>query len=136
MAVPSIIFRSDAADFKTEDEIKGGIKAEQKANNERVIKRIAQILNKFKNYTVVIEGHANNVSGTEVEETQDTNMYGKALEPLSQERAEFVKAQLKKYGVDGNRLTAVGRGGRSPVVARTDKDNWWKNRRVEFILNK
>ena len=136
MAVPSIIFRSDAADFKTEDEIKGGIKAEQKANNDRVIKRIAQILNKFKNYTVVIEGHANNVSGTEVEETQDTNMYGKALEPLSQERAEFVKAQLKKYGVDGNRLTAVGRGGRSPVVARTDKDNWWKNRRVEFILNK
>jgi flagellar hook assembly protein FlgD len=136
MAVPSIIFRSDAADFKTEDEIKGGIKASQKANNERVLKRIAQILNKFKNYTVTIEGHANNVSGTEAEENQDTVQYGKALKPLSQERAEFVKSELKKNGVDGSRLTAVGRGGSQPVVARSDKDNWWKNRRVEFILNK
>ncbi len=136
MAVPSIIFRSDAADFKTEDETKGGITAAQKANNERVLKRIAQILNKFKNYTVTIEGHANNVSGTEAEENQDTAMYGKALKPLSQERAEFVKSQLKKNGVDGSRLTAVGRGGSQPVVARIDKDNWWKNRRVEFILNK
>ena len=136
MAVPSIIFRSDAADFKTEDELKGGITLAQKTNNERVLKRIAEILNKFKNYTVTIEGHANNVSGTEAEETQDTVQYGKALKPLSQERAEFVKEQLKKNGVDSARLTAVGRGGSQPVVARSDKDNWWKNRRVEFILNK
>lgn len=136
MAVPSIIFRSDAADFRTEDEIKGGITSAQKANNERVLNRIAEILNKFKNYTVTIEGHANNVSGTEAEETQDTVQYGKALQPLSQERAEFVKEQLRKNGVDASRLTAVGRGGRAPVVARSDKDNWWKNRRVEFILNK
>ena len=136
MAVPSIIFRSDAADFKTADEAKGGITAEQKANNERVLKRIAAILNKFDNYTVTIEGHANNVSGTETEENEDTAQYGKALRPLSQERAEFVKSQLKKNGVDANRLTAVGRGGSQPVVARSDKDNWWKNRRVEFILNK
>lgn len=136
MAVPSIIFRSDAADFKTEGEIKGGITAAQKENNERVLKRIAEVLNKFKNYTVTIEGHANNVSGTETEENQDTTQYGKALRPLSQERAEFVKNELKKNGVDASRLTAVGRGGSQPVVARSDKDNWWKNRRVEFILNK
>jgi len=136
MAVPSIIFRSDSADFKTEDEIKGGITQAQKSNNERVLKRIAEILNKFKNYTVTIEGHANNISGTEAEENQDTAQYGKALKPLSKERAEFVKDQLKKNGVDASRLTAVGRGGSQPVVARSDKDNWWKNRRVEFILNK
>ncbi len=136
MAVPSIIFRSDAADFKTADEAKGGITAEQKANNERVLKRIASILNKFNTYTVTIEGHANNVSGTETEENEDTALYGKALKPLSQERAEFVKNELKKNGVDSARLTAVGRGGSQPVVARSDKDNWWKNRRVEFILNK
>lgn len=136
MAVPSIIFRSDAADFKTEGEIKGGITAAQRDNNERVLKRIAEVLNKFKNYTVTIEGHANNVSGTETEENQDTTQYGKALKPLSQERADFVKNELKKHGVDASRLTAVGRGGSQPVVARSDKDNWWKNRRVEFILNK
>ncbi len=136
MAVPSIIFRSDAADFMSENEVKGGLTDAQIANNQRVLKRIADILNKFKNYTVTIEGHANNISGTEDEETKDTTMYGKALEPLSQERAEFVKSYLKKNGVDGERLNAVGRGGRQPVVSRNDKDNWWKNRRVEFILNK
>ena len=47
-----------------------------------------------------------------------------------------VPFNYKKNGVDSARLTAVGRGGSQPVVARSDKDNWWKNRRVEFILNK
>ncbi len=136
MAVPSIIFRSNAADFKSEKEVgKGGLTESQIQNNERVLKRIAQILNKFKNYTVTIEGHANNVSGSEAEETS-TAGGNIPLVPLSQARAEYVMKVLKGYGVDINRLNAVGRGGRQPVAARSDKDNWWKNRRVEFILNK
>lgn len=136
MAVPSIIFRSDNADFELESKVgKGGLTDEQLANNERVLKRIAEILKKFKEYTVTIEGHANNVSGTEEEETSTANG-NIPLEPLSQKRAEFVKSKLKSYGVDAGRLSAIGRGGRQPVVARSDKDNWWKNRRVEFILNK
>ncbi len=140
MAVPSIIFRQDEADFGVQvvdakgNITKPGITPAQAKNNERVLKRVAQILNKFKNYTVTVEGHANSVTGLEDEET--TNKYGKALEPLSKARAEFVKGQLKSYGVDAARLTAVGRGGRQPVAARGDKDNAWKNRRVEFILNK
>jgi len=144
MQVPSIIFRSNNADFKNAAEVAAGPKSDQVNkgleqnvvdNNVRVLKRIADILNKFKDYTVTIEGHANNVSGTEAEETSAANG-NIPLEPLSQSRAEFVRQQLIKYGVDGSRLTAVGRGGRQPVVARSDKDNWWKNRRVEFILNK
>jgi len=27
-------------------------------------------------------------------------------------------------------------GGTKPVVERADRENWWKNRRVEFILIK
>ena len=140
MAVPSIIFRQDAADFNIQQVdsngkvTKPGITEAQAKNNERVLKRIAQILNKFKNYTVTVEGHANSVTGLEEEET--TNKYGLALEPLSKSRAEFVVSKLKSYGVNGGRLSAVGRGGRQPVAARGDKDNAWKNRRVEFILNK
>ncbi|WP_294428717.1 FlgD immunoglobulin-like domain containing protein [uncultured Treponema sp.] len=140
MAVPSIIFRQDAADFNVQvvdangKVTKPGITQAQASNNERILKRIAQILNKFKNYTVTVEGHANSVTGTEEEET--TNKHGLALEPLSKDRAEFVKSKLKGYGVAGDRLSAVGRGGRQPVAARGDKDNAWKNRRVEFILNK
>ena len=144
MQVPSIIFRSNNADFKNAaevaagpagDRVNKGLEQSVVDNNNRVLKRIAEILNKFKDYTVTIEGHANNVSGTEDEETS-TAGGNIPLVPLSQSRAEFVKQQLVQYGVDGSRLTAVGRGGRQPVVARNDKDNWWKNRRVEFILNK
>lgn len=135
--VPSIIFRSDEADFVGKDvDPKKGLDKEKIDNNNRVLKRIAEILNKFKDYKVTIEGHANNVSGTEEEETIDTTMYGKALIPLSEARANYVKDVLIDFGVDGNRLTTLGIGGRQPVVAREDKDNWWKNRRVEFILNK
>ena len=139
MAVPSIIFRQDAADFgvqvvKDGKVVKPGITVEQEANNERVLKRIAVVLNKFKNYTVTVEGHANSITGLEEEETG--TKYGMPLVPLSKSRAEFVMAKLKKYGVNGNRLSAVGKGGREPVAQRGDKENAWKNRRVEFILNK
>lgn len=141
MAVPSIIFRQDKADFGVQvldasgKITKPGITEAQAKNNERILKRIAQILNKFKNYTVVVEGHANSVTGTEAEETSTANG-NIPLEPLSKERAEFVKGKLVGYGVSSDRLSAVGRGGRQPVAARGDKDNAWKNRRVEFILNK
>jgi len=134
--VPSIIFRSDNADFKGKDEEpKNGLEQSVIDNNIRVIKRIAEILNKFKDYTVRIEGHANNITGTEAEETSTENG-NIPLVPLSEARAKAVKDMLVNFGVSEARLTTVGMGGRQPVVAREDRDNWWKNRRVEFILNK
>ncbi len=125
IAVPSIIFRKDHADFETG---KDGITEAQKKNNERVLNRIADILNKFKNYKVIVEGHANNVTGTASEAEE--------LVPLSKQRADFVKKYLEKKGIDSSRLTTEGKGGKDPVVSHTDRDNWWKNRRVEFKLNK
>ena len=94
-------------------------------------------MNKFKSYKVTVEGHANSMSGTAAEE-EGTNvaLYGPGLKQLSKERADFVRKQLIKYGVDSSRLSAVGQGGSQPIVDRTDKANNWKNRRVEFILNK
>ncbi len=137
MQIPSIIFRSDASDFagQNEDPVKG-LSQEQIDNNNRVLMRVAEILNKFKDYKVTVEGHANNVSDTEEEETVDTEEYGVALVPLSSSRAEYVKDKLIEYGVSASRLSTVGMGGRVPVVPRDDKENWWKNRRVEFILEK
>ena len=136
MQVPSIIFRSDNADFKGKNEDpQRGLDQSVIDNNYRVLKRIAEILNKFRDYNVTIEGHANNISGTEEEETSRANG-NIPLVPLSQERAQTVKSILASYGISASRLTTVGRGGRMPVAAHSDKDNWWKNRRVEFILNK
>lgn len=76
----------------------------------------------------------NSITGLEDEER--TNKYGFALEPLSKSRAEFIVQKLKSYGVKGERLSAVGRGGRRRVVPIGDKENSWKNTRIEFILNK
>ena len=122
IAVPSIIFRENKADFI-------GLPTETVDKNTQVLKRIAEILNKFKEYKVEIEGHANNVTGTQKEE--DTELI-----PLSQSRAAAIKDFLVANGVAADRLTTVGMGGTKPVVQRSDHDNWWKNRRVEFILIK
>ncbi len=134
--VPSIIFRSDSADFVGKDvDSKKGLDQATIDNNIKVIQRIAQILNKFPDYRVRIEGHANNITGTEAEETSTANG-NIPLVPLSKARADLVRDMLIESGVDGNRLSTVGMGGRQPVVSRSDKPNWWKNRRVEFILEK
>ncbi|MDR0685102.1 MAG: OmpA family protein [Spirochaetaceae bacterium] len=136
MQVPAIIFRADHADFvsKAQDR-QQGLEQSVIDNNMRVLRRIAQILNKFKDYTVVIEGHAHNVSGTDAEETS-TSGGNIPLVPLSNDRAAFVKQQLVRLGVSAGRMTTDGAGGRKPVANRENRDDWWKDRRVEFILNK
>lgn len=120
--VPSIIFRENGADFNT-------LPTDKVNNNIRVLKRIAEILNKFKEYKVKVEGHANPVTRTVKEETEE-------LQPLSEARAKAIVDKLIEFGVDKNRLSYVGMGGSRPVVRWEDRDNWWKNRRVEFILIK
>jgi flagellar hook assembly protein FlgD len=137
MRIPSIIFRADNADFAGKDvDSRSGLEEDVIERNNRILRRVAAVLNKFRDYAVTIEGHANNLSGTEREETETTAAYGPALTPLSQKRAEFVKTTLIRLGVNGNRLSTIGVGGRRPVAQRSDRDNWWKNRRVEFILKK
>lgn len=143
MQVPSIIFRSDNADFNVQKldangkVIAAGITLEQAKNNERVINRIADILKKFSDYKVVVVGHANPSTNDPAEETTDNPAkWGPALGPLSLKRAEFVKNQLIKLGVSKSRLGAEGKGGTEPVAETKDKTVNWKNRRVEFILEK
>jgi flagellar hook assembly protein FlgD/flagellar motor protein MotB len=120
--VPSIIFRENAADFNS-------LPAATVDNNIRVLRRIAEILNKFRDYKVQVEGHANPVLRTRNEETNE-------LQPLSESRARAVVNMLAEFGVARSRLSAIGMGGTRPVVKYEDRDNWWKNRRVEFILIK
>jgi flagellar hook assembly protein FlgD len=120
--VPSITFRANAADFN-------GLPRDRVDTNTRVLKRIAEILNKFRDYKITVEGHANPVIGTAAEETNE-------LQPLSMFRAQAVIDQLVGYGVSRGRLSAAGRGGTRTLANPRDQDNSWKNRRVEFILIK
>jgi outer membrane protein OmpA-like peptidoglycan-associated protein/flagellar hook assembly protein FlgD len=134
MAVPSIIFESDESNFQNAN---AKLSAEQAAKNVEILNRIADILKKFSDYKITIQGHANRVSDNLDEETIDNpREWGRALGPLSKERADAIKAYLVKKGVSASSITTEGMGGTKPVVNPKDGDNNWKNRRVEFILVK
>ncbi|MCQ2572852.1 MAG: OmpA family protein [Treponema sp.] len=134
MAVPSIIFLSDSSEFQNAQK---NLTEEQVAKNIVVLNRIADILKKFKDYKVTIVGHANRTTDNLEEETQDNlRVWGRALTPLSLERADAIKAYLVKKGVSASSISTDGKGGTEPVANPKDKDNNWKNRRVEFILQK
>lgn len=89
------------------------------------IAQIADVLNEYPAYTVTIEGHTDNV--------------GKAAinKKISKQRAEAVRAELIKEGVDANRVKAVGYGFERPIADNKTKEGRAKNRRIEakFFLN-
>ncbi|HWR12110.1 MAG TPA: FlgD immunoglobulin-like domain containing protein [Rectinemataceae bacterium] len=128
--VPSIVFRANYADFVD-------LSPDIVARNEEVVTRVAQILNKFPDYRIRIEGHANSAAKImglsqakiDSEETSE-------LIPLSTGRAELVRAMLVRNGVEAKRLSVAGLGSSAPVVEFHDAENRWKNRRVEFVLIK
>jgi outer membrane protein OmpA-like peptidoglycan-associated protein len=122
--VPSIIFRQNAADF--EDLPKATVD-----NNLRVLRRVAEILNKFRDYKVQVEGHANPTTNVQAAKAREER---EELQPLSEARAAAIVTRLVGFGVVRSRLSSVGMGGTRPVVQFSDRANWWKNRRVEFIL--
>lgn len=135
--VPSIIFRSDNADFVSDEEVRSapdwdkesrGLDRRTIDNNIRVLHRVAEILKKFRDYRVSIEGNANNMSGSPAEERE--------IVQLSEERAKFVLDWLVQNGIEADRLSAKGNGSKFPLAKSTDAENRWKNRRVEFILIK
>jgi hypothetical protein len=76
-------------------------------------------------------GHANPIATTVAARQREQDA---ELQPLSELRARTVVDYLVGLGVSRNRLSAFGIGGARPVIPYADRDNWWKNRRVEFIL--
>lgn len=128
--VPSIVFRPNFADFNE-------LPQETLDRNAEVLKRIAFILNRFKDYKIRVEGHANSIAKMTgaSQAAIDKEETGELL-PLSSARAEAVMEKLVEYGVDPKRLSVRGLGSSEPVVAFNDDANRWKNRRVEFILIK
>lgn len=116
----SIQFGPNSAKFDNLDE-------EKIKHNNDLFDTVARLLKQYGEYTVTIEGHANNVTGTEAEHIKE-------LLPLSQARAETVKDELVQRGIEAERLIPVGRGSEK-MIAKT-KDEAWRNRRVEFYLEK
>jgi outer membrane protein OmpA-like peptidoglycan-associated protein len=143
--VPSIVFAPNSAEFIN------GVTPAQAENNDKILRRIAEILNKYNTYRVKVEGHANPTTapGTRARANEENGTKNvKGLLPLSEDRAKTVVNYLVNLGIERDRLTPIGVGSARIIVGyfkedekgkptkALNKDNWWKNRRVEFILEK
>jgi flagellar motor protein MotB len=124
--IPDVVFNSFSAGFD-------GLHGAELQENYEILSRIAEILQKFYTYRIIVEGHANHTAATESARRQEEQ----ELQTLSEQRAMYVVNYLVNvFNADRYRLSSVGVGGTRPVVPYSDHDNWWQNRRVEFILVK
>ncbi len=96
--------------------------AELSGDAEIILDRAVQMLKQKSGVSVNIEGH------TDSRADEDYN------QRLSLRRAAAVRDYLVSRGIDGSRLTAVGRGENYPVASNETKDGRLKNRRVEFVV--
>ncbi|GHV91359.1 hypothetical protein AGMMS50268_18620 [Spirochaetia bacterium] len=126
--VPAIVFGSNSGGFE-------GLPRETMDNNDWILRRIAQTLNKdrFSALRVKVEGHSN---PTTTPNTRARQQELRGLQSLSELRAKTVVDYLEGIGVDRSRMNYVGIGASRPIVTYEDRDNWWKNRRVEFLLDR
>lgn len=120
--VPGIYFSPFTADFP----------ADKAADNMATLRRLAEVLAKYPDYNIRVEGNAVRVNWAdrargEAEERE-------VLAPLSLARANRVRSILITMGIGASRLSAAGLGGTMPLVPHSDLDNRWKNRRVDFVL--
>lgn len=125
--IPSIVFAPNTADLFD-------VTGDMLTRNLDTLRRLAEILNKYPDYKIAIEGHAVQIYWND--SVRGPVEQREVLIPLSRNRASEVRQALTILGVDWNRMTPRGIGGARPVVPHGDTENRWKNRRVEFILER
>ena len=86
------------------------------------IEKLARILNRYHDTTLVIEGHTDNTG----------NEYSNQL--LSEKRADAVASLLNTYSVSRRRLSPVGYGQTRPVASNNIEYGRKQNRRVEVLI--
>ncbi|MDF2447390.1 MAG: hypothetical protein K0S46_2626 [Moraxellaceae bacterium] len=82
------------------------------------IQKVASFMQQYPTVNVTIEGHTDNRGNAAVNKR------------LSQQRADAVKAELVKQGVDAARLSAVGYGADKPIADNNTEAGRAENRRV------
>ena len=86
--------------------------------------RNAQILRRYPQLRVLIEGHC---------DERGTIEYNLAL---GDRRAYTVKKYFTNYGIDAVRLSTISYGKERPAVRENTSEAWAKNRRCEFVIIK
>jgi outer membrane protein OmpA-like peptidoglycan-associated protein len=125
--VPSINFAGFSADlFDVERDLLD--------TNLQTLRRVAEILKRYPDYEITVEGHAAHVFYRNEERMEREQE--QVLLPLSRNRAREVYEALVILGLDRDRMTTTGVGGNNPVVPHSNREEIWKNRRVLFILER
>ena len=87
------------------------------------IRNVAEVMKKYPDLKIVIEGHTDNVGG----EKYNLN--------LSQKRAEAIKGvMVTKFNIEPSRLMTKGFGYSKPIASNSTKEGRQKNRRVEAAV--
>ncbi len=128
LRVSSIYFEPNTAEFENPDD------PERSQRNTETLDRLAQVLRRYPQYAIRIEGHATHLLSFDPMRAQIEHF--QVLVPLSFARAEAIRQALVRRGIPRSRMTIFGYGGIRPAVPHTDELNRWKNRRVEFILER
>jgi OOP family OmpA-OmpF porin len=88
------------------------------------IQSVAEVMKKYPDLKIVIEGHTDNVGGKKY------NLN------LSQKRAEAIKkVMVTKFNIKPSRLTAKGFGSSKPIEHNSTEEGRQKNRRVEVAID-
>jgi outer membrane protein OmpA-like peptidoglycan-associated protein len=96
--------------------------AEVTAQSKTNLQDLSQVLNKYEDTNILIEGH------TDATGTDDYN------QSLSEKRAASVSNFLKTQGIRGARVTTVGYGPDQPIADNTTDYGRQQNRRVEVAI--
>jgi peptidoglycan-associated lipoprotein len=88
-----------------------------------ILQKQAQWLQQYPQYTITIEGHA---------DERGTREYNIAL---GARRATTVRNFLAQNGINGSRIRTISYGKERPVAVCNDISCWSQNRRAQTVLN-
>ncbi|WP_338876209.1 sodium-translocating pyrophosphatase [Spirosoma sp. SC4-14] len=95
-----------------------------KPQSQEQLKNIAEILKAFPAVNIKLGGYTDNTGNAA------SNL------KLSQDRANSVRVELEKMGIDNNRLEAEGYGQEHPVASNDTEEGRAKNRRISIRVTK
>jgi peptidoglycan-associated lipoprotein len=93
------------------------------AEAQGILRNQARWLNQYPQYTITIEGHA---------DERGTREYNLAL---GAKRAMSVRSFLASQGVNASRIRTISYGKERPVATCDDISCWSQNRRAQTVLN-
>ncbi|MCB8839278.1 peptidoglycan-associated lipoprotein Pal [Aurantimonas sp. VKM B-3413] len=94
-----------------------------RADAQQTLQRQAQWLNRYPQYSITVEGHA---------DERGTREYNLAL---GARRAAATRDYLTQLGVPSNRMRTISYGKERPVAVCDDISCWSQNRRAVTVLN-